>query len=95
MKFIYLFALLSTISSRVIPRSSYDIKYSGKKQIRGKNMHEFKVIGGPYQTRVNYYFDSNGEYFHDHENNDNNNNIGVLSRDEIGIKLANVYNNLV
>ena len=33
-------------------------------------MHEFKVIGGPYQTRVNYYFDSNGEYFHDHENND-------------------------
>lgn len=94
MKFIYLFALLSIISSRVIPRSKYDIKYSGKKQIRGKNMHEFKVIGGPYQTRVNYYFDSNGEYFHDYENN-NDNNIGVLSRDEIGIKLANIYNNLV
>lgn len=40
-------------------------------------MYEFKVIGGPYQTRVNYYFDSNGEYFPDN----NNNNVDVLSKD--------------
>ncbi|RCK59026.1 hypothetical protein Cantr_07213 [Candida viswanathii] len=84
------------IESRVIPRSNYDIRYSGRRHIRGKDMHEFKVLGGPYQTRVSYYYDANGEYFQDRQEKDEveGEELGVLSRDEMGVKLANVYNGL-
>lgn len=86
----------------VIPKSTYNITYQGINDIvrYGKQMYEFNVIGGPYKTNVNYYYDSNGLYFikpnqhlH-HDSDDTDDMVEVLSRDEIGLQLNEMYNSL-
>ncbi|EMG48276.1 hypothetical protein G210_1161 [Candida maltosa Xu316] len=78
--------ITTTTFARVIPKSKYDITYNGAKNIRGRQMHEFHVAGGPYQSNVKYYYDVNGQYF---KNNDDN--VEVLSRDDLGYEISNVY----
>ena len=86
----------------VIPKSTYNITYQGINDIvrYGKQMYEFNVIGGPYKTNVNYYYDSNGLYFikpnqhlH-HDSDDTDDMVEVLSRDELGLQLNEMYNSL-
>ncbi|CAX42016.1 conserved hypothetical protein [Candida dubliniensis CD36] len=77
---IYIYIYLQpqpTIKALIIPKSIYNITYQGINinNVRNdKSMYEFKVIGGPYKTNVNYYYDSfNGIYFINQNQNQNQN----------------------
>ena len=67
-----------TIKALIIPKSIYNITYQGiniNNVRNNKSMYEFKVIGGPYKTNVNYYYDSFNDLYFINQNQNQNQNL--------------------